>query len=129
MILQESTRAEDVSSAMERSTANAGWVRKLFSGFILFDVALLGIPILMLLPLFKLARLPFRIDPLEIAGSYFGGTCVPGAYTAIILLLLTFPPHRTVGPLLARFRKKKALLLMVIGVFVLLSVLLGIIMG
>jgi hypothetical protein len=53
------------------------------------------------------ARLPLRIDFVEITSSYWGGTAFSAAFVAIGLAIFGLPLRQTLMPFLARFREKK----------------------
>jgi hypothetical protein len=104
-------------------------IEQLLSGLILFDLFFIGIPMLMLVPLFKLAHLPLQFDVIGIATAFYGGTGVSGAFSAVMMLLIAFSPRQTVGPILARCRIKRATILFAPLTFAVLAPLLGIGMG
>lgn len=127
--LQEADELSPCTEAEPRVTRGRRFATKLFSGLILFDVALIGIPLLMLVPLFNLAHLPLRINVFGMAVAFYGGTGVSGVFSAIMLLLMSFPPRQTIGPILARFRKNKGSIVLAPLTFAVLSLVFGIAMG
>jgi len=130
VINQESKFAPTEIVYTEGGTATAknrrrGLGIKLFSGLILFDYAFIGIPLLFLIPLFKAARLPFRIDVLGMAGAYLAGTLSSGAFGAILLALIYCSPKVTVRPWLARLNAQKGRIVITVILAAMLMFLLG----
>jgi len=72
-----------------------------------FDYAFIGILLLLLFPAFRLARLPFRIDLVGFAGSYWIGTAAAGAFFAIVFAIIGLPLEQTLMPCLSRYGEKK----------------------
>ena len=103
-------RREKLNVDLGRDSARTDWYRcgkRLSSSLIPFDYAFIGIPFLLLYPAFRVARLPLRIDFVEITSSYWGGTAFSAAFVAIGLAVIGLPFRQTLMPLLARFREKK----------------------
>ena len=103
-------RREKLDVALGSDPRRTDWHRcgkRLSSSLIPFDYAFIGIPFLLLYPAFRVARLPLRIDFVEITSSYWGGTAFSAAFVAIGLAIFGLPLRQTLMPFLARFREKK----------------------
>ncbi|HEV2322735.1 MAG TPA: phosphatase PAP2 family protein [Terracidiphilus sp.] len=75
--------------------------------FASFDYGYIAFLSLVLFPAFMLARLPVRMDFLDFARTYWGGTFARSAFVAILLYLLGFPIEQTLMPALRRYQKQK----------------------
>ena len=67
-------RREKLDVALGSDPRRTNWHRcgkRLSSSLIPFDYAFIGIPFLLLYPAFRVARLPLRIDFVEITSSYW----------------------------------------------------------
>ncbi len=129
MIHQESKLAPIETGCTNSGTSTkngrTGLGTQIFSGLILFDFAFIGIPLLFLTPLFKAARLPFRIDVFGMAGAYWAGTLSSGAFGAILLTLICCSPKVTVRPWLARHNAQKGRIAITVILAAVLILLLG----
>lgn len=130
MITQESKLAASENSYIQSEpvTPKNGRIetgKRPFSGLILFDFTFIGIPLLFLILLFNVARLPFRIGMLGIADAYWGGTFSSGVFGAILLALIGFSPRVTIRPWLARLRTQKGRIVITVILAAMLMFLLG----
>ena len=101
---------EKLDVALGSDPRRTDWHRcgkRLSSSLIPFDYAFIGIPFLLLYPAFRVARLPLRIDFVEITSSYWGGTACSATFVAIGLAIFGLPLRQTLMPFLARFRENK----------------------
>lgn len=98
-------------------------------GFLAFDYAFVAILSLLLIPAFKLAHLPFRMDFKGFAGAYWGATFARSAFIAILLYVLGCPPSQTFMPALRRLQAQKARIAIALAIAVMLSWILGIGLG
>jgi len=76
-----------------------------------FDYVLLGVATALLVPVFRIARLPLRVDFGEFASAYWGGTAAMAVAVAMLYGVLGLPPEQTFLPTIRRFREKKILFL------------------
>ncbi|MGA7857115.1 MAG: phosphatase PAP2 family protein [Terracidiphilus sp.] len=72
-----------------------------------FDYLFIGIPTLMVFPLYRLAHLPIKIDLFSITTGYWGATTVSAAFFSIIYALVVFPIDLTFMPFLRRIKAQK----------------------
>ena len=75
------------------------------------NYGLLAILLALVVPAFKVARLPFQVDFLGLAEAYWGGTAVRAIFAAVILSLLASKPRFIFAPMLQRYRRQKLRLL------------------
>lgn len=87
---------------------------------ILFDYVLVGIALALLVPAFRVARLPLKVDVLQIACAYWLGTAGMAVSLAIIAAALCLPYKQVLGPALQRFREKPDRIGVVLLIFLLL---------
>ncbi len=73
----------------------------------LYDYLFIAVPLLFVVPLFHLARLPLRIDIKSMAVAYWGGTLVGASFFAIMYAIIVLPFELTVIPFLRRVQKQK----------------------
>src|SRR5208337_3805066 len=82
-----------------------------------FDYLFIGIPLLMVVPLYRFAHLPIRIDIFHMATGYWGATTVSAAFFSIMYALIVFPIDLTFKPFFRRIRAQKgriAIILMLV---------------
>src|SRR5262245_6018978 len=72
-----------------------------------WPLILTAILVLGLYPAFRLARLPFSIDLIGMAGAYWVGTGLRAMFLAIVLYVACMPYHETLKPLLCRYSAEK----------------------
>jgi len=94
-----------------------------------FDYIYIGVLLLLLFPVYRLARLPFRIDLAGISEAYWGGTAVSAAFFAILLVLIGLPIDETLLPCLSRYREKKGRILIALVLMIWMAYVLGLWMG
>lgn len=105
-------------------------MRRLRDSFLIrFDYWLLGVYGVLLLPAFRAAHLPVRIDWLGISGAYWIGTAASSIFAAIALAAFGLPYEQVLGPALRRFRSHKGLLVIAATVAVVVGAAAGIWLG
>jgi hypothetical protein len=96
--------AIDLSSDTERNDLGD---KKPVCQLKLFDYLLIAIPLLFVVPLYRVARLPLQIDLKGMAGAFWGGTSVGASFFGIMYAIIVFPAELTVIPFLQRVQKQK----------------------
>ena len=86
---------------------------KLHPSLLPFDFAFFAILLLLLIPVYRLAHLPFRIDFAAMVGAYWGATFVEAIFFAIVLGMIGLPFKQTLMPCLARYHDQKIFFLLV----------------
>lgn len=102
---------------------------KLYFSLLPFDYVFFAILLLLLIPAFWLAHLPFRIDFASMVGAYWGATIVEAIFFAIVLGMIGLPFKQTLMPCLARYHDQKIFFLLVFALAATMIHLLGIWLG
>lgn len=97
----------DLSFDMDRDDQRAETKQRVCQ-LALYDYLFVAIPLLFVVPLFHLARLPLRIDIKGMAGAYWGGTLVGASFFAIVYAVIVLPFELTLIPFLRRVQQQKA---------------------
>ncbi len=95
----------------------------------LYDYLFIAIPLLFVIPLFHLARLPLEIDFIGMAGAYWGGTLVGASFFAIVFAIIVLPFELTVIPFLRRVQKQKGRIVISLVLVTMMTFLMGWMLG
>ena len=95
----------------------------------LYDYLFIAVPLLFVVPLFHLARLPLRIDIKSMAVAYWGGTLVGAAFFATIYAVIMFPLELILNPFLMRVQKQKTRIVIALVLLSIMILLMGWMLG
>lgn len=98
-------------------------------GLSAFDLKLLAVLSLLLIPAFIAARVPFRLNFPEFAALYWGALAVRSAFVTALLVIAGFPLRRTLLPFLRRYWRQKLRILIALAVAIELSCAFGLRFG